>query len=290
MSLIDQFKKSAQEIAGTIPKAAASTYEDVKSQASQKLNEIWGLAKKKVVDATTSDPIVVSFITPTPTPPPEEQKKFIDAGYQRIGQREGKDIYYRQNPQSPQGYDLVDSSGTSLKTTPSPTPFPRAVPKVLAAETDRSQFKQERDEGGPLGVVIKQVFPESEWKRVPVVLDGENGGRVANMAVDPKSGQRYYINDPQKLLDLAAQNQDKNGIDTGIMQINSKTFESYWNRQGNQAGTYPFREIMIRNGINSYSDMLDPVKNIMMGRIIWGVQGWGAWFGAPAEYKQKGGN
>lgn len=285
MPLLDAIRKSAEEVAAMTKQAAASTWESVQEQAKKKVSDIWKGTEKRVIDATSSEPIRVTFTTPTPTPtPPAKQKTLVEQGYQRIGQSDGKEVFYRRNMEADGGFDLVDADGRTLKEV-KPKVTPKVVPQVLAASTDGSMFKKEREEPGQLGELIKQTFPESQWQKVPVVMDGENGGRVANMSVDPNTGKRYYINDPQQLLDLAEANRSGKGVDTGIMQINSNTFFDYWNRRGNQSGTYPFREIMQREGINSYADMLDPLLNMKMARIIWNQQGWSAWYGAPAEYR-----
>lgn len=77
-----------------------------------------------------------------------------------------------------------------------------------------------------------------------------------------------------------AKNKNKT-IDRGPNQINSGTFEWMWNQEGNKRGTYPYREIMKSNGISSFEDMRDPVKNEKMMDLIRDVQGYGAWYGPP---------
>lgn len=136
MAISEDIKKSAEQIAAMIPKAAKSTWEDTKKQAKAKLDEIWGLAKKKVVDATTTEPIRVNFTTPSPTPTPAPQmQKLVESGYQKIGEQDGKQVFYRQNPSSPRGFDLVDEAGNDIKggQKDTPKPTPSLIPKVQAS-------------------------------------------------------------------------------------------------------------------------------------------------------------
>lgn len=72
-------------------------------------------------------------------------------------------------------------------------------------------------------------------------------------------------------------NENSDGtVDTGFMQINSSTFDDFMERKPN---------LLRANGINSYADMNDPVKNIKMARIIFNEQGWKAWYGSPKEQR-----
>lgn len=184
-----------------------------------------------------------SVPTPTPTPTPAWR------------------VQYVLNPKTGE-YDRVSSGEEAAKASPTPTPPAIYATEPTPTPTPASMFKKERIEQGKVGGLIKKYFPESEWQRVPVVLDGENGSRKFNLDIPNKDGS----------------------VDRGLMQINSKTFEDYWNRQGNKAGTYPLRDIMIRNGIRNFEDMKDPEKNMAMARIIWNIQGWSAWAGAPEKY------
>lgn len=78
-------------------------------------------------------------------------------------------------------------------------------------------------------------------------------------------------------LDPNAVNINKDGSkDTGLLQINENTFNDFMRRKGN---------ILRQNGITSYADMRDPVKNLRMAKIIHDEQGWDAWFGAPDDLR-----
>lgn len=71
-------------------------------------------------------------------------------------------------------------------------------------------------------------------------------------------------------------NQD-GSIDRGLFRINSNTFADFMRRKP---------EVLMANGIYSYDDMLDPLLNTRMAKIIQEEQGWGAWVAAPQELLQ----
>lgn len=60
--------------------------------------------------------------------------------------------------------------------------------------------------------------------------------------------------------------------DIGIMQINPKTFMDYQRRMP---------ERLKKLGLNSIDDLFDPIKNILMAKLIHNYEGWGAWYGPP---------
>jgi hypothetical protein len=75
--------------------------------------------------------------------------------------------------------------------------------------------------------------------------------------------------------DPRARNKNSDGSeDRGLFQINSNTFNDFWNRK---------QDVLRAAGINNYNDMWDPVKNAKMARIIKDEQGWKAWYGAPDD-------
>lgn len=63
-------------------------------------------------------------------------------------------------------------------------------------------------------------------------------------------------------------------IDRGLYRINSNTFADFQRRMP---------EVLEANGISSWDDMLDPLLNTKMAKIIQEQQGWGAWYAAPEE-------
>lgn len=72
--------------------------------------------------------------------------------------------------------------------------------------------------------------------------------------------------------------------DRGLMQINSATFQDLQRR-------YP--QQLAAAGISNFSDMKDPEKNIMAGKIVFddrekaGKPGWSAWYGAPPSLRAQ---
>jgi len=47
------------------------------------------------------------------------------------------------------------------------------------------------------------------------------------------------------------------------------------------------KKLLNSKGIHSYDDLLDPVKNIEMAKIIYDEQGWDAWVAAPSWLKRR---
>lgn len=92
-----------------------------------------------------------------------------------------------------------------------------------------------------------------------------------------------------------AVNKNPNGtIDTGLMQVNSETFDDlmkhdYW------------RGALERRGITSYEDMKDPHKNALTAMLILmrgnynnatgsmkeGIRNWIQWYSAPREFRSE---
>ena len=213
--------------------------------------------------------------SPTPTPPPPLPK--ATQAMERVAQGQQSSV------SRPNVVYAKDNTGTwrvmSREEAPKPTmtPTPTLVQQPTVQPTPSGMFKRERDEEGPIGDYIRSIFPPEQHRKIPVILDGENGGRVANMVVENGTGKRYFLNDPAEVERLAEERKDKNGVDIGIMQINSNTFRDFQRRK---------RGLLEQSGIMSIGDLLDARKNIIMGRIVWDEQGWGAWHGAPAAYKQ----
>ena len=59
-------------------------------------------------------------------------------------------------------------------------------------------------------------------------------------------------------------------IDTGLMQINSDTFQDFFDRK---------KHLLEEYGITDYSQMKNPILNAAMAKIIKDEQGGGAWYG-----------
>lgn len=63
-------------------------------------------------------------------------------------------------------------------------------------------------------------------------------------------------------------------IDRGLYRINSNTFKDFMKRKP---------ELLHKNDIYSYDDLLDVDKNVKMAKIIFDEQGWDAWYAAPPD-------
>ena len=61
--------------------------------------------------------------------------------------------------------------------------------------------------------------------------------------------------------------------DRGLYRVASSTFDDFMARKP---------KLLKANDIQSYDDMLDPIKNIKMAKIIYDEQGWRAWIAAPS--------
>jgi hypothetical protein len=84
-------------------------------------------------------------------------------------------------------------------------------------------------------------------------------------------GNSYGENGHFITLNADRQNKDLSW-DRGLMRVNSNTFASYLKRMPT---------LLHNNDIYTWDDMLDPVKNIKMGHIIWLYAGYCSWYAAP---------
>lgn len=67
-------------------------------------------------------------------------------------------------------------------------------------------------------------------------------------------------------------------IDRGLYRINSNTFADFMRRNP---------DLLLQNGISSWNDMLDPIKNMTMARIIMQGQGYKAFYAAPRDLRAR---
>ena len=139
---------------------------------------------------------------------------------------------------------MFDEEPTPTPTaTPTPTPTPTPTEAPIPTPTLRPDIPQH-----DYGDLLAQYFPENEINNAQNVIMGESS------------------------FDSQARNENENGtIDLGLFQINSGTFDDFMARKP---------QLLQQAGIVSYEDMLDPIKNFAMARIIWDEQGWGAWVAA----------
>jgi len=109
--------------------------------------------------------------------------------------------------------------------------------------------------GNPYSNMVAEIFGEDapDFERV---LMGENASH-----------------NPQ------AVNKNDNGTeDRGIAQINENTFSDFQRRHPEELKKFE---------IESYDDMFDPLKNLIMAKMIFDEQGYDAFFGAPDDLKGK---
>jgi len=94
--------------------------------------------------------------------------------------------------------------------------------------------------------------------------------------VDPNTGEVLGENTAyQAGPEMDIPNKD-GSIDRGLFRVNSNTFIDFMERKP---------EVLAQHGIYSWDDMLDPIKNAAMARIIYDEQGAGAWYAAPPWLK-----
>lgn len=176
---------------------------------------------------------------------------------------------------------MATSTPTPLKsavlgiqdTAPKPTVVPTASSEVPQANSDfiynytpyisdQNEVNKSYPQGLPqpppeLSDIIRQVSPEDATRSAILKLT------ESRFDMNPK--------------DFTG---NRNGtIDRGTNMINSGTFNWMWNQQGNKSGTYPYRDVMQKNGINSFDDMKDPMKNELMMDLIRKTSGYGQWYG-----------
>jgi hypothetical protein len=104
-----------------------------------------------------------------------------------------------------------------------------------------------------LGAALRQVFGDDDAEKAAIVMGTENP------AFDPGA---VYEN-------------DNGSKDTGLFQVNSNTLADFLRRKPKQ---------MAAIGVDGEEDLVDPMKNMKVAKLILDEQGWGAW-NAP---KNKG--
>lgn len=181
---------------------------------------------------------------PTPTPQPKVAGNINDMK-----------MTYGVSP----NYTNETQSSTSAPTSPSSDPnYTFAfnnIPRDVNYKSNRSNF-QPQQPPKPIGDLIRKYFP-NEATTAATVAATENG------TYDPKRPDNV---NPQ------------GGIDRGIFQINSNTFNGLIQRQPH---------LLRSMGITSFNDMYDPEKNIATAKIIREgsrqanpqTAGWGPWYG-----------
>ena len=130
---------------------------------------------------------------------------------------------------------------------------------------------------------VPEVSPDNYQRAYQDVIS-QVFGNMANDAnqvlryTDPNTGQirgenTRYQTGPE--VDIP----NKDGsIDRGLFRINSNTFEDFMRRK---------KKLLANYGIDNYEDMYDPLKNSIMAKLIQEEQGWGAWYAAPENLRNK---
>ena len=188
--------------------------------------------------------------TPTPTPDPWVEKGFTKAGggYYKV---DDKSKSYIDKDKIPSDVIKNIDAQYEAKIGQKPTPVPSN-----SMLNDFGDFNQYRVSGNyeipkmpdEIAEQVKETFGK-EAGRAAIVAGTENG-RYDPTATNDNGGGR--------------------GVDLGIFQINSNTFNDFMRRKGKQ-----FHAI----GVDSFEDLQDPVKNIKAAKIIYDEQGWNAWYG-----------
>ena len=150
--------------------------------------------------------------------------------------------------------------------TPTPTATPQPTPEVTTPPTPNPWEQAGRPATNPYAEQMSAF--------------GENAGNMERvLRWGEPDDQGYGANYGGENLSYNAEgdNQNSDGsIDRGLFQINSNTFADFLRRKG---------DVMTSLGITSFEDMKDPQKNIQMAKLILEEQGYGAWYGAPADLK-----
>lgn len=144
---------------------------------------------------------------------------------------------------------MYDAGWRDVTPTKAPTPTPTPTPPPAQNLAGRPFSNEISSAWGPQSdlahQILRYVTPSGD------VL-GENTGYQTGTEVD-------------------IQNND-GSIDRGLFRINSNTFADFMNRKP---------QVLLQNGISSWDDMLNPLLNARMAKIIFDEQGGGAWYAAP---------
>lgn len=298
MSILDDLKKSAQQVAGNVKKSVIDDpYAAAKQKATSFLDSVYTNAKQSVKDSITtvvkklptgeSEPIIIRF-SPTVTPKNVYSK---DAnGVWRLTQ-EGATPTITPTPKTqvlaaettapatpkPQRF-IKDAKGvwkltsdpnevnTADTPTPTTTPSPEQV-KPLAIPGIRKDFQSVRTD---IQKLIVQVFSDVPHEAVNISA-GESSLNPGLVHVNG-SNEAINVTSPEQLRQVIADAKAAGrSVDVGLFQINSKWQEANLAKWG-----------------YTIEDMLDPVKNIDAARRIYESHGnrWGTtWAANGGQYK-----
>ena len=160
------------------------------------------------------------------------------------------------------------------KTTPTPTPTaiptPTPIPTPMPTPTPT-----------PIPWYVRDIPIEKRPYAKEIATAWKDKKGIAHQIlrwIDPVTGDIKgenvsYANGPQ----MDVPNKD-GSIDRGLFRINSQTFADYMRRMPDRLRAL---------GITSWDDMLDPLLNARMARLIYGYQGAGAWYAASPSLKRS---
>ena len=142
--------------------------------------------------------------------------------------------------------------------------------KAMAIMTGTEKVEKKKEEKKvkpptqtPFNKDIETVFGD-EWVNATRVLKRvDDKGKIVGENVQLKTGTEVDV-------------KNSNGsIDRGLFRINSVNFTPKEMAR---------RKVKLANaGIDSWNDMLDPVLNIKMAKILYDERGWDPWYAAPAD-------
>lgn len=142
-------------------------------------------------------------------------------------------------------------------------------PKPMQESSSGSWEQYGRPASNPYSEQMKQVFGDKaeEFERILRWGNPDNSGYMVNYGGENLSFKADGTSRP---------NED-GSVDRGLFQINSNTFSDLMKRKPERLAAY---------GIKSYDDMLDPIKNMAVAKIIYEEQGTGAWYGSE-QYRKR---
>lgn len=212
---------------------------------------------------------LLSPLAPTPTPTPDIWKKARDLGWKVSTPTP------TTTPMQP-----TEQPTATPTTQPMPTmqPIPTATPTPIPLHIKEIPYEERPyheeilatwgDDASTAHDILRYVDEAGEVK-------GENTSYGVGLEMDvanrinPETGE-WDPDAPIKTFTNPFTNEEEDSVDRGLFRINNETFYDYQRR---------FSELLEKNGITEWDDMLDTGKNIIMAWIIFTKQK-EAWYAA----------
>jgi hypothetical protein len=168
--------------------------------------------------------------------------------------------------------ELRNPNITPTPAAPSVTPTPQAV--QYGSNSNINDIVPKNIANPLLSIFgpIAQATNSAQVLRHPMAYTNLPGEQQRGVNTGPNMGENPNLTTSN--IDIP--NPD-GSMDRGLFRINSNTFNDFMKRKP---------DVLKKAGINSYDDMNDPLKNIMMAKIIYEEQGWKGWFAAPRNLRQ----